>query len=570
MTETMKVFRQIGWCRYLFLLSIIWFIFALIFISFLRHEPDINTSDRISEAMRKLNLLQRRESEMMNLLTEFSHGLQENDRDKFLKRLNHISKNHNIQSEPFLKYETLRRRLYHNVHELWYYINFQTSQFTKELKKSPSKKRLTSFMNMIGEFKRSIVKDINDLEEVDGYKEWRLNENEELSNLVQRRLHYLQNPKDCKTAKKLVCDLNKGCGYGCQLHHLVYCFIVAYGTERTLIVKSRGWRYSPPGWEKVFLPVSNTCTTADGVTHSAWPGHPNTQVVSLPIIDSLSPRPPYLPLSIPEDLSARIIRIHGDPIVWWVGQFLKYLLRPQSNIKRMLSEYEEKLGFKKPIVGVHIRRTDKVGTEAAFHALDEYMTEVEEYYRSLQMTQSVSVKRVYIATDDPKVFEEAKLKYTDYEIIGDAKISKSAAVNNRYSENSLSGIITDIHLLSLTDYLVCTFSSQVCRVAYEIMNNIHFDAAQRYRSLDDIYYYGGQKARCQVVVIPHRATRPEEIDLKVGDILTVAGNHWDGYSKGTNTRTFKTGLYPTFKVIPKVETASFPTYPQVPIEPNEL
>lgn len=80
-------------------------------------------------------------------------------------------------------------------------------------------------------------------------------------------------------------------------------------------------------------------------------GSINAQVVSLPIIDSLSPRPAYLPLSIPEDLSARITRIHGDPIVWWVGQFLKYLLRPQPNIKQMLGEYEEKLGFKKPIVG---------------------------------------------------------------------------------------------------------------------------------------------------------------------------------------------------------------------------
>lgn len=80
------------------------------------------------------------------------------------------------------------------------------------------------------------------------------------------------------------------------------------------------------------------------------------------------------------------------------------------------------------------------------------------------------------------------------------------------------------------------------------MNNLHHDAAHRYRSLDDIYYYGGQKARYQIVVQAHVAQRPEEIDLEVGDVLTVAGNHWDGYSKGTNTRTYKTGLYPTFKV----------------------
>lgn len=198
---------------------------------------------------------------------------------------------------------------------------------------------------------RSLLNDVNSLAKVDGYSEWRKSENEELSDLVQRRLKYLQNPKNCKTAKKLICDLNKGCGYGCQLHHVVYCFIVAYGSERTMILKSKGWRYSRPGWEKVFMPVSNTCTTSEGTSQAPWPGGPLIQVVTLPIIDSLSPRPDFLPLSVPEDLAHRITRIHGDPIVWWVGQFLKYLLRPRDRIRNMLDEYKKKLGFKKPIVG---------------------------------------------------------------------------------------------------------------------------------------------------------------------------------------------------------------------------
>lgn len=74
MTDTMKVLRQLGWCRYLFILSAIWLIFGFIIISFLHHEPDINASDRITQAMKKLNLLQKRESDMLNLLIEFSHG----------------------------------------------------------------------------------------------------------------------------------------------------------------------------------------------------------------------------------------------------------------------------------------------------------------------------------------------------------------------------------------------------------------------------------------------------------------------------------------------------------------
>lgn len=60
---------------------------------------------------------------------------------------------------------------------------------------------------------------------------------------------------------------------------------------------------------------------------------------------------------------------------------------------------------------VHIRRTDKVGTEAAFHPLEEYMNHVEEYYKQLEMTQPVDVRRVYLASDDPTVLKDAKAKY---------------------------------------------------------------------------------------------------------------------------------------------------------------
>lgn len=135
-----------------------------------------------------------------------------------------------------------------------------------------------------------------------------------------------------------------------------------------------------------------------------------------------------------------------------------------------------------------------------------------------------------------------------------------AAVSTRYSDSSLNGIILDIHLLSLSDYLICTFSSQVCRVAYEIMQSLYPDASNRYRSLDDIYYYGGQNAHNREAVLPHKPHGHDEIYMKVGDLVGVAGNHWDGFSKGKNTRTNQAGLFPSFKVVDKVETADFPKY----------
>ena len=52
-------------------------------------------------------------------------------------------------------------------------------------------------------------------------------------------------------------------------------------------------------------------------------------------------------------------------------------------------------------------------------------------------------------------------RFPDYTFLGDPSVSKTAAVSSRYTDASLRGVITDIHALSLTDHLVCTFSSQV-------------------------------------------------------------------------------------------------------------
>lgn len=189
---------------------------------------------------------------------------------------------------------------------------------------------------------------------------------------------------------------------------------------------------------------------------------------------------------------------------------------------------------------------------------------MEEYYQKLEMKEGkLATKRVYVATDDPKVLAECRKKFPDYEFLGDQKATKSAAVSSRYSSNSLKGIISDIHMLSRTDYLVCTFSSQVCRVAYEMMQYLVPDAADNFKSLDDIWYFGGQDEHQQVAVMPHASTNREEMELKVGDVIGVAGNHWNGFNKGRNHRASRVGLYPQYKTREQVKIVDFPTYSHV-------
>jgi hypothetical protein len=51
--------------------------------------------------------------------------------------------------------------------------------------------------------------------------------------------------------------------------------------------------------------------------------------------------------------------------------------------------------------------------------------------------------------------------YTDYEIYGDDRIVQTAQTKSRYSLESLFGIIFDVYMLAESDYLSCTFSSNV-------------------------------------------------------------------------------------------------------------
>lgn len=55
-------------------------------------------------------------------------------------------------------------------------------------------------------------------------------------------------------------------------------------------------------------------------------------------------------------------------------------------------------------------------------------------------------------------------RYPNWKLMGDEAAAESAQLSSRYTDSSLKGIISDIHLLSLCDYLVCTFSSQVRRI----------------------------------------------------------------------------------------------------------
>ena len=561
----MATFGIFGAGRLIITLAVLWliFIFFLGGSIFHRNESDassIDTSEmihaRLNRASSELRTLRLQNAKLKKLIDDLIPRTVSSD---------------DIASNPSSSavysqraYEKSLRKLHNDIDEMWY--AFESGKFSDK--------------NLISELRHSMKYDLSIISSRD--KMWRNQGLKKLGDLVRSKIENLQNPSDCSNAPKVVCNLNKGCGFGCQLHHVTYCLVVALGLNRTMILNSHNWRYvkttaKKSGWNFVFQPLSSNCVQLDAKSSSKpWNGDTKSKekVLTLPIIDILvRSRPDFLPLAIPSQIAEQVDLFSPCPSAWFLGQLVSYLMRLSPDMEQFIDDAKYRYNFKSPIVGIHVRRTDKVGTEASFHPLSEYMKHVDQFYDRLHLDaqrrgeKGFNVERsVYLATDDPGIWTKEVPEYEEkgYYFLGDADVANSAGVGTRYELDSLKNVIMDIWLLSLTDHIVCTFSSQVCRIAYELMqsrstNNYTQDWCTAFNSLDDIYYYGGQRPHDMIAILNNQGDNGH-ISFSVGDVIGIAGNHWNGESKGENRRTRQTGLFPSFKVVDKIHKARFQAF----------
>ena len=87
-----------------------------------------------------------------------------------------------------------------------------------------------------------------------------------------------------------------------------------------------------------------------------------------------------------------------------------------------------------------MRRTDKIGTEAQFHSLDEYMRHVDLFYAEHHPHVVGTDRRVYIASDEVNVLDEAVASYPEYTFVFNKEGSQLAqSQSTRYTMNALRG-----------------------------------------------------------------------------------------------------------------------------------
>lgn len=139
-------------------------------------------------------------------------------------------------------------------------------------------------------------------------------------------------------------------------------------------------------------------------------------------------------------------------------------------------------------------------------------------------------------------------------------INSASKFAQEFNRETFLRLLVDIYTLSQADFVVCTFSSNVCRFVYELMQgqNGLVDPHYRIRSLDRHFYADSFNTFTKLAVLDHKPQNGNEIELKAGDLISIlctegselinVGSLWNGYMKGTNIRTKKSGLFPSFKV----------------------
>ncbi|CAL8116621.1 unnamed protein product [Orchesella dallaii] len=334
-------------------------------------------------------------------------------------------------------------------------------------------------------------------------------ERAEMADLVQQKIHTLQNPDDCTKAKKLVCTVDNDCGFGCMIHHIVYCLITGYTTNRTLILNLRT-RYKGRSWKKTFLPLSSTCLDGSGATYGIWGGGGediSAQVLAVGTFGTMgitpgSPWAPLRPKRIPSQFKSRLRKISKDPLIWWVGQFASYVMRLRPETEKIIEEAKEKIVYEDSNsfatntdviqFGIHVRRTDKLIAEAKSYPLETYLRHVERHLKLREKLEGKPISgHIFLASDEPKVIKEAReleKKSNKWTLWANESNAKDAEkVYNRF-ERGILGILTDVMLLVECEFVVCTFSSNICRLVAEL-KEAELNVRGEVVSIDDPYTF---------------------------------------------------------------------------------
>ncbi|KAF7634959.1 GT23 domain-containing protein, partial [Meloidogyne graminicola] len=218
---------------------------------------------------------------------------------------------------------------------------------------------------------------------------------------------------------------------------------------------------------------------------------------------------------------------------------LKYIWRENDETIKVTNQIVSRIPFEcGPIVGIHVRRTDKI-TEAKLYELEDYMKWVnfwfdvneENYQNNNQISLNCTNKRMLFVAADlsilKDVVDEVKNKWGNKYKIYHGTIFQNETQFE--SKEAILELLAVYRILAKCQFLVCTFSSNTCAKIYELMQAFQGDANENVHSLD--YFYGiGRELEATTDYKPshEHPIMPEELWAEKGDkIFAMSPIHQD-------------------------------------------
>lgn len=433
---------------------------------------------------------------------------------------------------------------------------------------------------------------------------------EELHQLIWKQIAYLQEGGDCEKKKILHCEVNHNfAGFGSIVHRYGACIQVAYGLGRMFFIEQNPYKHFG-GLTQWLLPESTRCGYIKKKYHSILRDSKeyyknicktNDKKCYLKngydlnntykIID-YRPEPSFpldrhIPGSIPQVIEKALKKFGvKHPSIWFSAQMISYLiLRPNNRFLRALNVISHHIKFQHPIVAMHIRHGDKVLKESLYYDETFYANPAKLIFNKSHA--DVKKPYVYLATDD--VDSKNKIKEhlpSQYRIISMPKEIRKAALDYYHIGKTppiqvTESMLIDLYFLAQSDYVICTLTSNVCRLIYLMKlarspYKLHEDTIksldmQMYYEFHGYRYNPGEK-NVRISVQRNKNTSPVDVEIlsyDKGDMFIKMDNIRDSkYGKIMKVRELKNK--PRIGYIFVDDVITWPGYPEYYFFPENL
>ena len=197
---------------------------------------------------------------------------------------------------------------------------------------------------------------------------------------------------------------------------------------------------------------------------------------------------------VPEEFAERIDALHNDSVLYFHGVLNRYLLRLTDKYRKQLDMERMDLVKKRkkdlPLVGVHVRRTDKV-MESNVYQWRNFVDLIKYLMKYNEIKDDGMY--LFLATDDKEIVETAIVQenndglnieflWNKYSI----DIDDGIELRQRRTDNALRSIVFDSLLLSDCDYFIGQDGSRVSRLVMELIAMRLPDYKQRLISVDAV------------------------------------------------------------------------------------